>query len=360
MNNAGWLYDNYFCALRKSDVKIEHVTMFIHRSLYTILLVLLMPLSVKARAIHPPTSEELVTRSPIICNGRVVAIENTLEKGMVVLPHYENNFSIPVEFWKARIQVLSTFKGKAPDEIELRFHQIDQHPTTGGSIAISDGPLLISLRPKERCRFYLKSVPGQKWFVGVLDGDFDDSYAVQSLTDVEPDDSPPPLSKAEAIKCAAEYLRKFRPEMSVSADSSDISEWEGRWNVRFWWPPAKSHESEPDAHIWVVGQGLIDHPSWVSDGSGIRVGDLKPADMGREYWVYLKPDLHDKFYSMSTLEPMILRCHLKNVTSQNVVLADVWQLDTSLTWPTLTIPADDIRLFQRLISEATPGSTATR
>ncbi len=296
-----------------------------------------------------------MARAPIVCNGEVIELENTLEKGMAVLPHYEKNFCIPVEFWKAKIKVLSTFKGKVPDEIELRFPQIDQHPLNDKTTIISDGPIQISLKPKGRYRFFLEAVPGQKWYVGVVDGDFDDGYAVQPLEDKESDDSPLFL-KEEALKLATDYVRLLKPNAKVSEWSIEASESGlSRWNVTFWWPPAHIHDFDPSAEIGIEGNRDIDPRSWVSDGTPLSVSNLKPGDVGREYRVYFNAGLRDSFYDTSTL-----RGHFKRIVGEQVELADVQTSDWKpRSWPTLAIPIGDIRELQRLIPPGPPWPTPT-
>jgi len=312
------------------------------------LLVLMASFPANGRHLDIPTTDALVEQAPIICNGRVIEILNTLEKGTAVLPHYEKNFSIPVEYWNAKIKVLSTFKGKVPDEIELRFPEIDQHPSWRGLMPIKNGPCQISLQLNKRYRFYLKPGPGQKWYVSVLDGDFDDAFSVQPLEDKEPDDSPSFL-KDEAIKLATDYVKKFKPSAKVSEWSIEPRLWASGWIVEFWWPPVFIHDFDPSAEIKIDGNRDINPQSWNSVVSRLSVKDLKAANIGQEYRVYFNSDLQDRFYNTSTL-----RGHLKSVTGRDVELNDVQDSDWEPhRWPTLEVPVDDIREFQLLVPTPT-------
>jgi hypothetical protein len=316
----------------------------IRAAVFIIILLAVFPAA--ARHIDIPSPDELTAKAPIICNGTVVALENTLKKGQAVLPGYPQ-MTVATEIWKARIKVLSNFKGEVLDEIDLHFSQIDEHPEK--TTAICDGPLRISLQLNKRYRFYLKPVPGQKWYVSVLDGDFDDAYAVQPLADIEPDDSPPPVSREEAIKCAANYVKKFKPTADISTIPPEADQWDGKWTVEFWTPPAKPHEYPPTAIIEVVGNRQIERDSWVGDIITTSVADLKASDIGRDFWVYMKPyPKNKKFYTTVTFPPMILHGTIRNVTIQEVEMSDVRQRGTMLTWPTLTVPVEDVNWFQRL------------
>jgi len=148
------------------------------------LLVLFAACPAQARKIIVPSLEELTKRYSIICSGRVIKLEDTLQKG--------TDGTVPIEFWKARIKVLHTFKGKVPDEIEFRFMQIDLHPPGGGNVFLVNPPLYIALLTDARYRFFLKPHPNQKGYISALGGDFDECYAVQLMADTEHDDNPPP------------------------------------------------------------------------------------------------------------------------------------------------------------------------
>jgi hypothetical protein len=298
-----------------------------------------------------------MSRSPIVCNGKVVSLENTLEKSSIYYPGFKSN-PLPLEIWKARIKVLSTSKGKVPDEIEVRFTQIDQHPVDNRTTVIADGPIEIRFMTGLRYRLFLQPVPGQSWYLGALDGDFDDGYAVQPLADIEPDDSPPPLSREEAIQFAADYVKKIEPNVDISTIPPEASSWDGKWTVEFWSPPARSHEAPATAVVEVVGNRQVARGTWIADFCTTSVSDLKPGDIGRRFWVYMQMYPKDKkFYTMATFPPMIVLARLKAIRPNEVDLSDVWQRDTSLTWPTLTVPVQDVHWFLRLNIGAVPQTT---
>ncbi len=153
-----------------------------------LLLMVIAAFPAEARKVIVPTLDELIKLSPIICNGRVVTVEDAHQKGT-----YD---TVPVELWKAKVKILGNFKGKAPDEIEFRFWQFDTHPPGGGPAIAVNPPKFAFLNPSSRYRLFLKPSPDQKAYVVSVEGKFDDGYSVQPPADIEPDDNPPALSKS--------------------------------------------------------------------------------------------------------------------------------------------------------------------
>ena len=132
------------------------------------------------------THDELTDRAKVICNGLVEKAAPTGHDSTITFLGSEK---FPVHIWHARIKVLAKFKGEAPPEIDLFYPQLDPAHIMG------NGPEQIDIQPGQRYRFYLKPALDGKGFVGTLDGDFDDGFAVEPLMKNEPDGSPPLLPK---------------------------------------------------------------------------------------------------------------------------------------------------------------------
>jgi len=158
----------------------------------------------EARITRPWSPEELEPQASLICNGTVLSIDET---GMTKDFTYKNVY--PPTFremvLQAKIKVVHVFKGQAPEEIKFSYRVQMPGPDF-------DGPDHVDLEKGKRYRFFLKpgDTPGQ--YVGVLDGQFDDNYAVEELWPNEPNDSPY-LPKADAIEIAREYAQSKKIEL---------------------------------------------------------------------------------------------------------------------------------------------------
>ena len=132
--------------------------------------------SLSARLFRIPTPEELAQKATLICNGRVESItEGRTDKGT-------GGSWDSITFFTAKIKVLHVFKGEAPSEIEIKYRSGPNVP---------NGPIQVDLIKGERFRFYLKKGMGESSFVGVLEGKYDDGFAVEPLPPKEPDDGAP-------------------------------------------------------------------------------------------------------------------------------------------------------------------------
>ena len=116
----------------------------------------------------------------------------------------------------AIIKVLHVFKGEPLAEFEFQYRISD------ASKPERNGAMHIDLEKGKRYRFFLKpgDAPGQ--YVGVLDGNFDDNFAVEMLWPDEPDDSPY-LHQDEAIKIAREVLKLRNLDSQLDWSQADWS-----------------------------------------------------------------------------------------------------------------------------------------
>lgn len=174
-----------------------------NRLIVSVSLLFLFTVSCAARPVRPWLPEELEPRADLICNGTVISVEDT---GIKMNSSYPNVSppSLPEMVVLAKIKVLHVFKGKAPAVIEFRCRVLQ--PKT----EIGDGPEHVDLGKGLRYRFFLKPDKTGDGYVGVLDGNIDDNYAVEFLCPNESDDSPY-LQKDEAIKLALDYLHAKIP-----------------------------------------------------------------------------------------------------------------------------------------------------
>ncbi len=132
--------------------------------------------SLSARPVRIPKPEELADKAILICNGLVESIiEGNTEKG-------PGGSWDSITHFTAKIKILHVFKGQAPPEIEIKYHLGPNVP---------NGPIQVSLIKGERFRFYLKNGMSESSFVGVLEGKYDDGFAVEPLAPKEPDDGAP-------------------------------------------------------------------------------------------------------------------------------------------------------------------------
>jgi hypothetical protein len=175
----------------------------------SVILLFFWPIVCEARPVRVWLPEELEAKASLVCNGTVIAIAESGIKKDFPYPNVSPPTSHEIVLW-AKIKVLHVFKGQAPAEIELRYLVLQ--PTS--ALMIIDGPMHIDLQKGSRYRFFLKPDVARGEYVGVLDGEMDDNFAVEELSLGEPDDSPY-LHKEEAIKVARDFLKSKNLESTV-------------------------------------------------------------------------------------------------------------------------------------------------
>ena len=167
-------------------------------------LLLLFSAVCAARPVNPLFPEELEPKASLICNGTVISVEETGIKKNFSYPNISPSSHEEIVML-AKIKVLHVFKGQASAVIEFRYRV-----TKPKEIEV-DGADHVSLQKDGRYRFFLKPDDARGGYVGVLEGNFDDNYAVEGLWPHEPDDNPY-LKKEEAIKTALDYLKSKKVE----------------------------------------------------------------------------------------------------------------------------------------------------
>ena len=136
-------------------------------------MVLLFCLSAQARPVRWWSPKDLCDKADLVVLATVRAVEKTDEAGVIQLG---NNPAYPVVMHKAKLTVNYAIKGESPKQIEFRYSPLDNAKV--GPIA--NGPGRISLEKGATYVFYPKRVAkeGQTFYVGVLEGEFDDQQAV--------------------------------------------------------------------------------------------------------------------------------------------------------------------------------------
>jgi hypothetical protein len=191
----------------------------------------------EARFFRPWLPDELEPQATLICNGTVLSTESTNVTKDFIYPNI-NPSSHHEIMMLAKIKVLHVFKGDAPEEIALSYRSNTDEPEI-------DGAMHIMLQKGQRYRFFLKAGPAPGQYVGVLDGNFDDNFAVEKLWPNEHDDSPY-LRKDDAIKIARDYAASQRIDVKPDCSRIDVFCQPGdvdgaSWIVTFLDPIGQSH-----------------------------------------------------------------------------------------------------------------------
>ncbi len=184
-----------------------------------------------------------------ICTGTIVSVDNTGIKSEVPFPGVGPEVFYFVRL-RARVKVLHTFKGTKPAEFELNYDILDPDEYRE---PMGNGPERILLQIGARYRFFLKPGGGKGEYVGVLQGELDDCFAVDPLWPDEKD-SDSYLKKDEAIKIARDYLAVQRPGAKFEGDTSvDFTGYS--WGVIL----RETHEARSSyAAINIRGDRMID------------------------------------------------------------------------------------------------------
>jgi hypothetical protein len=118
---------------------------------------------------------ELLDRSEIVVVGRPTSVKATGKTGTIRLGE---NPEIPVIFYSAKVEVISTIKGeKVAKGITIIFSTVDPVKTP----VLKNGPTRFWLKEGKLFLLYLKK-GDEDAYVGALDGDFDDGQASSLLS----------------------------------------------------------------------------------------------------------------------------------------------------------------------------------
>ena len=140
----------------------------------------------QARAVHAWSSDQLNSRSSLICEGTVVSIKQV---GASQQFDY-GGMKCPEVIMLAKIHVTRLLKGKADTEIEFRYRAV-QPPTItsqqkGVTIPVShfvvDGPCHIMLAKGMKFKFFLIPASDSRGYISVMEGDPDDTQPVSPAT----------------------------------------------------------------------------------------------------------------------------------------------------------------------------------
>jgi hypothetical protein len=145
---------------------------------------LLLSGSGEARKLTTWSEAELEAKASLICEGTVLSIKET---GVIKDFGYgDGSVKASEEVMLARIKVLRVLKGHASAEIDFRYRvpepptsTTDKNVATSVSHFVVDGPQHIALMNGSIYRFFLKPDPIHAGYLNILEGDFDDKFAVQ-------------------------------------------------------------------------------------------------------------------------------------------------------------------------------------
>lgn len=185
-------------------------------------IILLLPLAVLARSEQDCLPDQLEPVASVICNGRVISVQETKEKKDFQCPEVAPSLHSKEVVMLAKIKVLHVFKGQAPDFIEFRYRTLALSTTQ--TTVIVDGREHVNLQENGRYRFFLRPADRTGCYVDALEGKYDDNPAVEALAPTEPDASPF-LKKGDAIKFAFDHLRAKKPVGKFDVSRADVSCW---------------------------------------------------------------------------------------------------------------------------------------
>ncbi len=228
-----------------------------------------------ARPMRSWMPDELAEKAAVICNAVPSSIRQTGEKQVSDSTHFQAAV--------ARLKVIGVTKGdlRVGEEIEVHFSALDLSAYPRGIVS---PPFRMGFETGKRCRVYLNPAVGHPWYVGALDGEYDDGCAVHRLDPKEADQGAP-LFKPEAIKLASAYYRKVAPSAKIDPKwiEARYDIWRGdQWVVEFWSKPPLSYPSfTSDAEIFVNEARNVDEKqSWIADGFPFSEKELTPRRIG--------------------------------------------------------------------------------
>jgi hypothetical protein len=141
-----------------------------------------IPMSAQARAVHAWSSDQLNSRSTLICEGIVISIQQI---GATHEFDY-GGMKCPEVVMLAKIHVTRVLKGKANAEIEFRYRAVEPPDVTRSSNGVvttvthfvADGPQHIMLAKDMKFEFFLIPAPDSHGYISVMEGDPDDTQSV--------------------------------------------------------------------------------------------------------------------------------------------------------------------------------------
>lgn len=175
-----------------------------------------------ARPVRVVPPEELWAASDTVLNGQVQTVRATDSRTEITLG---KNSPLPVRIMEATVKTLKVAKGEIAEEFTLHFPSVDFDRIKG----VSNGPEQIDVRPGLCYRFYLRKKDG--FYVGALDGAFDDGFAVQFITTSEAKTSSP-LLRDDFQDRARAFFWNLEPEAGFSPLDKTFTPWNTEWSLK--------------------------------------------------------------------------------------------------------------------------------
>lgn len=127
-----------------------------------------------SRPVRVPDHNELFERAEIVVVAVVTEIKDT-GKSSTIQPGASQPSRIKI--MHARLNVLHTIKGRAPEEMLFRYEPLDHEKMK----LIINGPMRIFIEEGKSYLMYLMKKPKADYYIGVFDGSYDDGFAVKSV-----------------------------------------------------------------------------------------------------------------------------------------------------------------------------------
>ncbi|NQT84025.1 hypothetical protein HQ563_13445 [bacterium] len=128
-----------------------------------------------ARPVRRWSPEELYERSDLVLIGIVTEVKDT---GTTSTIRLASNPPLPVRTLRATVRVMEVVKGKTKDKVLIEYTPLDWSKVLD---PVVNGPGRISLQEGRVYLMYLTKEREAEFYVGVLNGEYDDYQAVKEL-----------------------------------------------------------------------------------------------------------------------------------------------------------------------------------
>ena len=211
---------------------------------------------------------------------------------------------------RATVRTLGVNKGELAFRFEFRFLTLNTEQP------IVNGPNLAYVQPGGRYRFYLKK--SDDFYVSMLDGEFDDGFAVHPLAPDEAADSLP-LFDRDASPIARREFRRLRPE-SVIYGSTPAYQPRTGWTYTFYCrPPLDYPAFACEGEVTVSGaRRIVPARSWVGLEEPRPGEELTENDLGPRLRVTIGGDIREGAFHPSQGVTTALLGQIEKMDEENI------------------------------------------